>query len=129
MPRVQTSRSMAACTWGDSAFMLTAAELQAIAQQIKTAQDQGLRLTQITAQHAGFDTVAAYAVADLIHAMRLAEGARAVGREIGFVNSDMRAQFLSAPVRGHVYDITLTYLPDTSNTPAPFRCASDARAG
>ena len=99
--------------------MPTAAEHQAIAQQIKTAQDQGLRLAQITVQHSGFDTVAAYAVADLIHAMRLAEGARAVGRKIGFTNPAMWAQYgVSAPVWGYVYDTTLTYLPDTPYTPA-----------
>ena len=110
---------MAACTWADCTLMPTVAELHAISQQIKTAQDQGLRLTQITAQHAGFDTVAAYAVADLIHAMRLAEGARAVGRKIGFTNPAMWAQYgVSAPVWGYVYNTTLTYLPDTSGTPA-----------
>ena len=110
---------MVVCTWADSPFMPTVAELRGIAQQIKTAQDQGLRLTQFTAQHAGFDTVAAYAVADLIHALRLAEGARAVGRKIGFTNAAMWAQYgVSAPVWGYVYDTTLTYLPDTRYTPA-----------
>ena len=99
--------------------MPTVAELHAIAQQIKTAQDQGLRLTQITAQHAGFDTGAAYAVADLVHAMRLAEGAQAVGRKIGFTNPAMWAQYgVSAPVWGHVYNTTLAFLPETSDTPA-----------
>ena len=99
--------------------MPTVAELHAIAQQIKTAQDQGLRLTQITAQHAGFDTVAAYAVADLVHAMYLAEGAQAVGRKIGFTNPAMWAQYgVSAPVWGYVYNTTLAFLPETSDTPA-----------
>ena len=112
---------MVACTWGDHPFMPTVAELHAIAQQIKTAQDQGLRLTQITAQHAGFDTVAAYAVADLIHAMLLAEGARAVGREIGFVNSDMRAQFFvctgTGPCLRHNVDLPARYLEHTRTIP------------
>ena len=99
--------------------MLAAAELRAIAGQIKTAQDHGLPLTQITSQHTGFDTAKAYAVADLIHAMRLAEGARAVGRKIGFTNPAMWAQYgVSAPVWGYVYDTTLTYLPETPYTPA-----------
>ncbi len=79
--------------------MPTTAELEAIAHQIKTAQDKGLPVTQITSQHPGFDTAAAYAVADLIHAMRLAGGARAVGRKIGFTNPAMWAQYgVSAPV-------------------------------
>ncbi len=99
--------------------MLTAAELQAIAHQIKTAQDQGLPLTQITSQHTGFDGAAAYAVADLVHAMRLAEGARAVGRKIGFTNPAMWVQYgVGAPVWAYMYDTTVTYLPDTSNAPA-----------
>lgn len=99
--------------------MPTTAELEAIAHQIKTAQDQGLPLTQITSQHAGFDTNAAYAVANLIHAMRLSEGARAVGRKIGFTNPAMWAQYgVSAPVWAYVYDTTVTYLADTSNVPA-----------
>ena len=97
--------------------MQTTAELEAIAHQIKTAQDQGLPLTQITSQHPGFDTAAAYAVADLIHAMRLAEGARAVGRKIGFTNPAMWAQYgVSAPVWAYVYNTTVTYLADSPDT-------------
>ena len=96
--------------------MPTASELQAIALQIKTAQDQGLPLTQITSQHPGFDTAAAYAVADLVHAIRLTDGARAVGRKIGFTNSALWAQYgVSAPVWGYLYDTTVVYLPDSPN--------------
>ena len=96
--------------------MLTIAEREAIAHQIKAAQDQGLFLGQFTAKNPGFDTAEAYAVADLIHAMRLAEGARVVGRKIGFTNSAMWTQYgVSAPVWAYVYDTTVTYLPDTSN--------------
>jgi len=99
--------------------MPTTAELEAIAHQIKTARDQGLPLTQITSQHAGFDSNAAYAVADLVHGMCLSEGARAVGRKIGFTNPAMWAQYgVSAPVWAYVYDTTVTYLADTSNAPA-----------
>lgn len=72
--------------------MLAAAGLCAIAHQIKTAQDQSLPLTQMTKQHAGFDAAAADAVADLIHAMRLADGARAVGRKIGVTNPAWRSR-------------------------------------
>ncbi len=99
--------------------MPTTTELQAIARQIKNAQDQGLQLTQITSQYAGFDTADAYVVADLIHAIRLAEGARAVGRKIGFTNPAMWAQYgVGAPVWAYMYDTTVTYLADTSNPPA-----------
>lgn len=98
--------------------MPTTAELQAIATQVKTAQDQGLALAQITAQHTGFDAAAAYAVADRVHAMRLAEGAQAVGRKIGFTNPAMWPQYgVSAPVWATVYDTTVTYLPEAPGTP------------
>ena len=101
--------------------MPTTSDLNAIARQIKTAQDHGLPLTQITSQHSGFDTAEAYAVADLIHAMRLEEGARAIGRKIGFTNPAMWAQYgVSAPVWAYVYDSTVTYLPDTLKAPATF---------
>ncbi len=51
--------------------MLSTAELQAIARQVKTTQDQGLEMVQITSKYTGFDSAAAYAVADLVHARRL----------------------------------------------------------
>ena len=98
--------------------MLATAELEVIARQVKAAQDQGRSLPPITSQHTGFDTASAYAVADLIHAMRLADGARAVGRKIGFTNPAMWTQYdVSAPVWAHVYDTTVTYLGDTQDTP------------
>ena len=99
--------------------MLKIAELQFIAHQIKTAQDQGQFLPQITAQTTGFDVAAAYAVADMVHAMRLAEGARVVGRKIGFTNPAMWPQYgVSSPVWAYLYDTTVSYLPDTSKAPA-----------
>ncbi len=99
--------------------MLTATELKTIAGQVKVAQDLGLSLAPISSQHAGFDTTAAYAVADLIHAMRLADGARAVGRKIGFTNPAMWPQYgVADPVWAYVYDSTVSYLPATSKQPA-----------
>jgi 2-oxo-3-hexenedioate decarboxylase len=97
--------------------MPTTVELEAIAHQIKIARDLGLPLMQITSQYMGFDTDAAYAVADLIHTTRLAEGARAVGRKIGFTNPAMWAQYgVSSPVWAYVYDTTVTYLQDSPDT-------------
>ena len=99
--------------------MLTTAELQTIAHQIKTAQDQGQLLSQITAQSSGFDVAAAYAVADMVHAMRLAEGARVAGRKIGFTNPAMWPQYgVFSPVWAYLYDTTVKYLPDTAKAPA-----------
>ena len=99
--------------------MLATAELQVIARQVKTAQDQGLPLAQITSQHAGFDVETAYAVADLIHAMRLAEGARAVGRKIGFTNSALWAEYgVTSPIWGYMYDTTTRFLEGSQAAPA-----------
>ena len=98
--------------------MLSTVEINAIAGDIKTAQDQGLELAQITSQHPSFDSSDAYVVADLIHAMRLAKGAQAVGRKIGFTNPAMWPQYgVSSPVWGYMYDTTVAYLPETGNTP------------
>ena len=104
--------------------MLATAELHAIARQVKTAQDQGLPLTQITSQYTGFDADNAYAVADLIHAMRLADGARVVGRKIGFTNLAMWPQYgVSSPVWAYVYDTTVTYFADNlTKGPGPQTC-------
>ena len=99
--------------------MSSTAVIEAIAQQIKTAQDQGLQLAPITLRHTGFDTAAAYAVADVLHAMRLAEGARPAGRKIGFTNPAMWPQYgVFAPVWAYVYDTTVVYLPEHVNEPA-----------
>ena len=93
--------------------MLADAQLREIAQRVKTAQDRGLTLPQLTSQHASFDTASAYAVADLIRTMRLAEGANAVGRKIGFTNSAMWAKYgVTAPIWSTMYDSTVTYLDD-----------------
>ena len=98
--------------------MPTTAELETIAHQIKTAQDQSLFLTQLTAQTTGFDVPSAYAVADRVHAMRLADGARVVGRKIGFTNPAMWPQYgVSSPVWAYLYDTTVAYLPDTEKAP------------
>ena len=110
-----TFRSMAVCTWGRG--VLSNGALNKIALRVKTAQDQGLSLAQITGQYAGFDAVDAYAVADLIHAMRLADGAHAVGRKIGFTNPAMWLQYgVSSPVWAYMYDTTVTYLNDAQET-------------
>ena len=104
--------------------MPTTFDIQAIANQIKTAQDQGLPLAQITAQHASFDTAAAYAVANQVHAMRLAGGAQAVGRKIGFTNPAMWAQYgVSAPIWGYMYDTTVEFLADSQDAPGTPTCS------
>ena len=99
--------------------MLTSTEMNVIAGIVKTAQDQGQELEQITSRYPDFDASSAYAVADLVHVMRVAEGARAVGRKIGFTNPAMWPQYgVSNPVWAHLYDTTVVYLPETDGIQA-----------
>ena len=89
----------------------------AIAAQLLQAQDHARQITPITTQAPGFDVAAAYQVADLIHQQRLAQGAVASGRKIGFtvhktwdkygVTDDARI-----PIWAHIYDSTVRYAED-----------------
>jgi len=74
----------------------------AIAAQLLQAQDHARQITPITSQAPGFDVAAAYEVAELIHQQRLAQGAIAAGRKIGFTNAAMWAKYgVQEPVWGH----------------------------
>lgn len=85
----------------------------ALAQQIKTAQDEVRQITPFTSQHPDFDVASAYAVADLVHRQRVAQGAVPVGRKIGFTNPDMWALYgVREPMWGYVYAHTLVHLSD-----------------
>jgi 2-oxo-3-hexenedioate decarboxylase len=86
---------------------------------MKAAQDGAHQIPRFTEQYPDFDLPAAYAVSNLIHHARLAEGARAVGRKIGFTNPDMWALYgVRAPIWAHVYDATVIHL-----RPGPARCS------
>ena len=55
----------------------------------------------------------AYAVAGRVRAARVADGARTVGRKIGFTNAELAAAFSApGPIWGWVYDRTLVRLAD-----------------
>jgi 2-oxo-3-hexenedioate decarboxylase len=76
------------------------AGLEAIADEMKAAQDLCKQIEPLTARLSGFDNAAAYDVAHFIHEARVREGASPVGRKIGFTNRDM---WLSLPrFRGHL---------------------------
>ena len=60
--------------------------LQTIADEIKAAQDQCKQIVPLTSQLSEFSNGEAYAVAQLIHEMRIKEGAVPVGRKIGFTH-------------------------------------------
>ena len=70
---------------------LSDAALDAIAREMKAAQDAALPLEPFSARHPGFGLEAAYAVAHRVHEMRMAEGARRGGRKMGFPNAAMWA--------------------------------------
>lgn len=92
-------------------------DLQTIAQEMKAAQDAGRQIAPFTTRLPGFDLAAAYEVADLIHRARLAEGAKPVGRKIGFTNPTMWAKFgVREPIWAYVYDTTVVRLHGTRAT-------------
>ena len=75
-----------------------------LAREIKAAQDGALSVAPVTARYPGFSLAAAYEVAARLHEARLAEGALAVGRKIGFTNTAMWAALgVDFPVWGRVY--------------------------
>lgn len=91
--------------------MPTLPELEAIAREMKAAQDAARQVEPFTARVRGFDMAAAYTVAELMHTARLAEGAVPVGRKIGFTNPDMWSRFgVEEPVWAHLYDRTVLRL-------------------
>jgi 2-oxo-3-hexenedioate decarboxylase len=91
--------------------MPTSPDLQALAREMKAAQDAARQLEPFTTRRPDFDLAAAFEVAHLIHRARLAEGARPVGRKIGFTNPDMWSRYgVREPIWAHVYDSTVVPL-------------------
>lgn len=94
---------------------LTDADLDAIVRETKAAQDASRPLAPFTGRYPGFDLEAAYAAAHRLHERRMAEGARPVGRKIGFTNAAMWALHgVREPIWAPVYDSTVTLLEGTS---------------
>jgi 2-oxo-3-hexenedioate decarboxylase len=97
--------------------MPAALDLRTLAQEMKSAQDSARQLEPFTASLPDFDLAAAYAVAHLIHHARLSEGAKPIGRKIGFTNPDMWSRYgVREPIWAHVYDTTVVQLGDTRTT-------------
>ncbi len=91
----------------------TPTELQSLARSVQHAQDSAQQIAPFTVQYPDFDLDAGYSVAHMLHQARLAEGARSVGRKIGFTNSALWQRFnVYAPVWGHVYDRTVVQLAE-----------------
>lgn len=86
--------------------------LQTIAQELKDAQDQCRQIEPLTSRLRDFSNAEAYAVANMIHEMRMNEGAIQVGRKIGFTNPEMWSIYgVHEPIWAYVYDTTVVQLP------------------
>src|SRR5262249_36123465 len=95
----------------DAAPLLAPVTLQAIADEMKAAQDVGGQLAPFSARLGGFDNATAYQVARLIHEARIREGASPVGRKIAFRTRAMGgARGVREPIWAHVYDTTVVRL-------------------
>lgn len=91
--------------------------LNALARELKTAQDEVRQIAPFTGRIDGFDEAAGYEVARMIHEARLREGRRPVGRKIGFTNRNIWPEYgVYAPIWGYVYDATVTYAADARAT-------------
>ncbi|KAB7623384.1 2-keto-4-pentenoate hydratase [Alkalilimnicola sp. S0819] len=83
------------------------------AREMKQAQDQAHSLQPFSRRPQGLTLAQAYALADEVHRARLAEGAVAVGRKIGFTNPRMWARYgVNAPIWAHVYRHSSIHLTD-----------------
>jgi 2-oxo-3-hexenedioate decarboxylase len=83
-------------------------DLGEIAREIKEAQDSCRQVSPFTSRIAHLDLRAAYEVLHLVHDARIAEGAKVVGRKIGFTNPSLWPVYdVHAPIWGYVYDTTL----------------------
>jgi 2-oxo-3-hexenedioate decarboxylase len=96
-------------------------ELHTLAMEVKAAQDKALQIPPFTTRMPDFDLATAYEVAHVVHRARLAEGATAVGRKIGFTNADMWSTYgVRAPIWSYIYDTTVIQSNRTE-----FTCALD----
>ncbi len=89
-----------------------APSLEAIASELRQAQDAGTQLAPITGRDPAFSLDAAYSVAARIHAWRVEGGAVPRGRKIGFTNANIWPEYgVHHPIWGWVYEHTLVQAP------------------
>ncbi len=91
--------------------MPSAFDIEALAQEMKAAQDSVQQIEPFSNRIKGFDLVSAYRIASRIHQARIAEGANPIGRKIGFTNPEMWAIYgVHEPIWAYVYDKTVVQL-------------------
>jgi 2-keto-4-pentenoate hydratase len=96
---------------------LDLATLATLATEVKDAQDHARSILPLTTRFPDFDLAAAYRLAHLVHGTRLAEGARSVGRKIGFTNPAMWSVYgVTEPIWAHLYESTVVQLKGTFGT-------------
>jgi 2-oxo-3-hexenedioate decarboxylase len=85
--------------------------LQTIAEEIIKAQDKCRQIPLLTSRFSEFSNAKGYAVAQIVHEMRLKEGAILVGRKIGFTNPEMWSIYgVCEPIWGYIYNTTVVQL-------------------
>ncbi|HYF16723.1 MAG TPA: fumarylacetoacetate hydrolase family protein [Ramlibacter sp.] len=88
--------------------MLAPDRLDALAREVRAAQDQVRQLAPFSGREPGFDAEAGYAVAARVHAARVAAGSVPRGRKIGFTNANIWTEYdVHQPIWGWVYEHTL----------------------
>ncbi len=87
-------------------------DIEACAARLFAALESATQVPPITAVDAGFDVAAGYAVLHALHARRLAQGWRPLGRKIGFTNRTIWERYgVYRPMWSHVWDRTVTFAP------------------
>ncbi|TFZ04023.1 2-keto-4-pentenoate hydratase [Ramlibacter humi] len=93
--------------------MRAAGKLDAIAAEMRAAQDACQSLPTVTSRYTDFSVDDGYAVAARIHQSRLAAGASPRGRKIGFTNANIWPEYgVHQPIWGYVYEHTLADAKD-----------------
>jgi 2-oxo-3-hexenedioate decarboxylase len=87
---------------------MSPASVAAIAEEIIALHDAPRIVPPFSARYPDLDAPQGYAAARALHAHRLAQGWRPVGRKIGFTNRAIWPRYgVYEPIWGHVYDRTL----------------------
>jgi len=79
-----------------------------IAAEVITASSAGRQVQPFSSRYADFTLAEAYAVAQHVRDIRIAQGETTIGRKIGFTNRTVWDRYgLSAPIWGYMYDSTV----------------------